>query len=74
MIGVFGGSGFYDFLDDPRFVAVETPYGAPSAEFAVGSFEGVEVAFLPAARFRPPVSGASGPVPGQRLGDEGAGG
>ncbi|MBT8164528.1 MAG: S-methyl-5'-thioadenosine phosphorylase [Acidimicrobiia bacterium] len=47
MIGVFGGSGFYDFLDGPQSVAVETPYGAPSAEFAVGTFEGVEVAFLP---------------------------
>ncbi len=47
MIGVFGGSGFYDFLDDPQRVAVDTPYGLPSAEFAVGSFEGVDVAFLP---------------------------
>ena len=47
MIGVFGGSGFYDFLDDPKFVAVDTPYGPPSAEFAVGGFEEVEVAFLP---------------------------
>ncbi|MDH3606266.1 MAG: S-methyl-5'-thioadenosine phosphorylase [Acidimicrobiia bacterium] len=47
MIGVFGGSGFYDFLDDPQLVAVDTPYGAPSAEFRVGTFQGVEVAFLP---------------------------
>ncbi|MDH3539646.1 MAG: S-methyl-5'-thioadenosine phosphorylase [Acidimicrobiia bacterium] len=47
MIGVFGGSGFYDFLDDPKRVAVDTPYGPPSAEFSVGSFSGVEVAFLP---------------------------
>ena len=47
MIGVFGGSGFYDFLDDPRQVEVDTPYGSPSAPLAVGSFEGVDVAFLP---------------------------
>lgn len=47
MIGVFGGSGFYDFLDDPQRVAVDTPYGLPSADFAVGSFDGVDVAFLP---------------------------
>lgn len=47
MIGVFGGSGFYDFLDDPQRVAVDTPYGSPSADFATGRFEGVDVAFLP---------------------------
>jgi 5'-methylthioadenosine phosphorylase len=47
MIGVFGGSGFYDFLDDPKRVAIDTPYGPPSAELSVGKFEGVEVAFLP---------------------------
>ena len=47
MIGVFGGSGFYDFLDDPRQVEVETPYGPPSAPLAIGNFDGVEVAFLP---------------------------
>ena len=47
MIGVFGGSGFYDFLDDPQQVALDTPYGPPSGEFSVGTFQGVEVAFLP---------------------------
>lgn len=47
MIGVFGGSGFYDFLDDPRHVEVDTPYGPPAAPPAVGTFQGVEVAFLP---------------------------
>lgn len=48
MIGVFGGSGFYDFLgDEGREVEVETPYGAPSAALTVGSVDGVEVAFLP---------------------------
>ncbi|NNL70980.1 MAG: S-methyl-5'-thioadenosine phosphorylase [Acidimicrobiia bacterium] len=47
MIGVFGGSGFYDFLDNPREVEVETPYGSPSAPLATGSFAGVDVAFLP---------------------------
>ena len=26
-IGVFGGSGFYKFLDDIKEVKVETPYG-----------------------------------------------
>jgi 5'-methylthioadenosine phosphorylase len=47
MIGVFGGSGFYEFLDDARRVEVDTPYGAPAAPFTIGTVEGVEVAFLP---------------------------
>lgn len=28
-IGVFGGSGFYKFLDDIKEVKIETPYGMP---------------------------------------------
>ncbi len=31
-IGVFGGSGFYSFLDGVDEVTLETPYGAPSAK------------------------------------------
>jgi 5'-methylthioadenosine phosphorylase len=46
-IGVFGGSGFYAFLEDPEEVSVETPYGAPSAPFTVGTIGGRRVAFLP---------------------------
>jgi 5'-methylthioadenosine phosphorylase len=46
-IGVFGGSGFYSFLDDVEEVAVETPYGDPSASVSIGIIEGVDVAFLP---------------------------
>ena len=29
-IGVFGGSGFYSFLDKAEDVTVDTPYGPPS--------------------------------------------
>ena len=47
MIGVIGGTGFYEFLDDAREVTVETPYGEPSAAPTVGSIDGVEVTFLP---------------------------
>lgn len=47
MIGVFGGSGFYDFLDDVRQVPVHTPYGPPSAPVAVGVIGEQQVAFLP---------------------------
>ena len=46
-IGVFGGSGFYEFLDDVSTVAVHTPYGPPSAPVAVGTLDGRRVAFLP---------------------------
>jgi 5'-methylthioadenosine phosphorylase len=46
-IGVFGGSGFYSFLDDVEEVEVETPYGKPSAPFAIGGVGGRRVAFLP---------------------------
>ena len=47
MIGVFGGSGFYSFLDDVTSEVVDTPFGAPSAPVAIGSIEGKQVAFIP---------------------------
>jgi 5'-methylthioadenosine phosphorylase len=46
-VGVFGGSGFYEFLDAVEEVRVETPYGPPSAPVAVGEVDGVRVAFIP---------------------------
>ena len=46
-IGVFGGSGFYPFLEDVEQVEVETPYGKPSAPFTIGDIGGKSVAFLP---------------------------
>ena len=46
-IGVFGGSGFYSFLEDVEEVKVETPYGEPSAPVSVGSVRGRRVAFIP---------------------------
>jgi 5'-methylthioadenosine phosphorylase len=46
-IGVFGGSGFYSFLEDVEEVEVETPYGKPSAPFVIGEVGGKRVAFLP---------------------------
>jgi len=45
-VGVFGGSGFYSFLDDVEEVEVDTPFGAPSAPLMVGEIEGRRVAFL----------------------------
>ena len=47
MIGIFGGSGFYEFLDDPTEHEVDTPYGDPAAPVTVGTVDGIEVAFLP---------------------------
>ncbi|RAO07319.1 S-methyl-5'-thioadenosine phosphorylase [Micromonospora noduli] len=46
-IGVIGGSGFYEFLDDVAEVTVETPYGPPSDALSVGSVAGRPVVFLP---------------------------
>ncbi len=46
-IGVFGGSGFYQFLSDVEEVRVHTPYGPPSDKIAVATLEGKRVAFLP---------------------------
>jgi 5'-methylthioadenosine phosphorylase len=46
-IGIFGGSGFYSFLEDGEELAVETPYGPPSAPPVVGELEGKRVAFIP---------------------------
>ena len=47
VVGVFGGSGFYRFLDDVEEVAVDTPYGPPSARIRLGEIEGTRVAFMP---------------------------
>ena len=33
-IGIIGGSGLYTFLESPRWVEVDTPFGAPSAPLA----------------------------------------
>lgn len=46
-IGVFGGSGFYQLLDEVEEVAVATPYGPPSARVRTGEIEGTRVAFMP---------------------------
>jgi 5'-methylthioadenosine phosphorylase len=46
-IGVFGGSGFYSFLDEVEAVALDTPYGAPSSRVFLGDVGGRRVAFLP---------------------------
>ncbi|MBE0417580.1 MAG: S-methyl-5'-thioadenosine phosphorylase [Coriobacteriia bacterium] len=46
-IGVFGGSGFYELLDNPREFKITTPFGAPSSPVMHGEIGGRSVAFLP---------------------------
>jgi 5'-methylthioadenosine phosphorylase len=46
-IGVFGGSGFYGFLEDVEELTVDTPYGPTSAPVTIGDVGGRRVAFLP---------------------------
>ena len=46
-VGVFGGSGFYEFLDDVEEMVIETPYGATAGPITVGTSSGRRVAFLP---------------------------
>ena len=49
VLGIIGGSGLYDLpgLTDTRWVAVDTPWGAPSDEIFVGTLGTVRLAFLP---------------------------
>lgn len=46
-VGVIGGSGFYELLDNAREVTIDTPFGAPSDSYFLGEIDGVPVAFLP---------------------------
>ncbi|MEN9938758.1 MAG: hypothetical protein RLZZ387_5337 [Chloroflexota bacterium] len=48
-IGVIGGSGLYamEGLENVERVALETPFGAPSDAYVVGTVSGRRVAFLP---------------------------
>src|SRR5690348_9854844 len=45
-IGVIGGSGFYEFLEDAEQVRVDTPFGEPSDDLVIGELRGRRVAFV----------------------------
>ena len=49
MIGVLGGSGVYELegLENARWEAVSSPFGAPSDQVLLGRFDGADYAFLP---------------------------
>ncbi len=46
VVGVVGGSGFYEFMDDVDEVEITTPFGAPSSPVSLGTVGGHRVAFL----------------------------
>src|SRR5699024_10984188 len=46
VIGVIGGSGLYELLEDTRHEFVETIYGTPSSPVSLGQIGGRDVAFL----------------------------
>ena len=47
-IGIIGGSGLYEMkeLIDVEHLSMETPFGAPSDAYVIGTLEGIRVAFL----------------------------
>jgi 5'-methylthioadenosine phosphorylase len=45
-VGVFGGSGFYEFLDNCTEIEIATPYGPPASPVSVGTLAGRRVAFI----------------------------
>jgi 5'-methylthioadenosine phosphorylase len=48
-IGIIGGSGLYELegMTDVRWRSVRTPFGDPSDDYCVGTFDGRRVIFLP---------------------------
>jgi 5'-methylthioadenosine phosphorylase len=48
-LGIIGGSGLYalDVLENPEWVTVDSPWGAPSDAVLTGTIAGVSLAFLP---------------------------
>ncbi|MBA3666725.1 MAG: S-methyl-5'-thioadenosine phosphorylase [Sphingomonas sp.] len=48
-IGVIGGSGLYeiDALENPRWIMIDTPWGAPSDQLLTGRIGAFEFVFLP---------------------------
>lgn len=46
-VGVFGGSGFYSFLENVEEIDIETPYGNTSDKIALAKVGDKTVAFLP---------------------------
>lgn len=48
-LGVIGGSGLYQMtgVHNGEWIAVDTPFGAPSDDYFIGEIDGVQIIFLP---------------------------
>lgn len=48
-LGIIGGSGLYqlDALENPQWIAIDTPWGKPSDDLLIGTIAGVRCVFLP---------------------------
>ena len=48
-IGIVGGSGLYELeaMENVREVEIDTPFGPTSDKLILGSFQGIDVAFVP---------------------------
>lgn len=46
MLGIFGGSGFYELIADSKEINIDTPFGKPSDRLMIGSHKGRAVVFL----------------------------
>ena len=49
VLGVLGGSGLYDLdgLENPQWVSIDTPWGAPSDDILFAEMDGIKLRFLP---------------------------
>ena len=49
VLGVLGGSGLYDLdgLENPQWVQIDTPWGAPSDDILFAEMDGIKLRFLP---------------------------
>ncbi|MEP1231201.1 MAG: S-methyl-5'-thioadenosine phosphorylase, partial [Litorimonas sp.] len=49
VLGILGGSGLYDLegLENPQWVSIDTPWGAPSDDILFAEMDGIKLRFLP---------------------------
>ena len=73
-VGVIGGSGFYELLENAREVVIDTPFGAAVGLVLPRRDRRRERRLPAASRARAPHPARRGQLPRQHLGHEGAGG
>ena len=49
VIGIIGGSGIYEVegLENPQWISIDSPFGAPSDSLLIGHLNGIKMVFLP---------------------------